>query len=156
MRVAKFQTMRGCIKLKKGRSKKLKNSDFNVLSVRMNSVQFQICDNNYNGEIETEITSQYAFADNDRNQAKAEMQIKVFPDVKKTAPFRIVLNIEGIFAWNEQIPRQNIKDFLEINAMALLYSYARPIVTQLTCAASCNPLFLPMINFVTGENADEK
>lgn len=126
----------------------MRNSDFNVLSVRMNSVQFQICNNDYEGEIETEVSSQYAFADSGENQAKAQMEIKIFPDTEKTAPFRITLKIEGIFAWNDPIPPQDIKDFMEINAMALLYSYARPIVTQLTCSAACNPLFLPMMNFV--------
>lgn len=126
----------------------MRNSDFNVLSVRMNSVQFQMCDNDYEGEIETGISSRYAFADSGENQAKAEMEIKVFPDAEKVAPFRIILKIEGIFAWNDQIPLQNIKEFMEINAMAVLYSYARPIITQLTCSAACNPLFLPMMNFV--------
>lgn len=124
------------------------NSNFNVLSVRMSNAYFAMCDNDYEGEIETQIETRHAFADNGENKAKTELILNVFPDTEKTAPFRVEIKMEGIFTWDDSL-KGKVEDFMEVNAMALLYSYARPIVTQLTTAANCTPLILPMMNFTS-------
>lgn len=133
----------------------MKNSNFNIISVRMSNVRFELCNNDYEGSIETQIEPRYAFADDGRNSAKAEMILRVFPDYDKKAPFRIELKMEGLFSWDESLEGR-IDEFMKVNAMAVLYSYARPIVTQLTTTANCSPLVLPMMNFTleTEEQSD--
>ena len=62
-----------------------------------------------------------------------------------TIPFYIELEIVGLFIWSEDITEPDM--FLNINAPAILFSYLRSIVLQLTVASGNPPLNLPLINF---------
>ena len=128
----------------------MKASDFRVTSIRMSSVNFELCNNNYDGNIEYDFNSKYSIAEDGKNIGRLEMEIRVFPTIEKP-PFRINTKMEGMFEWSEGIKKDELEMYLSVNGNAVLYSYARPILTQLTTFAGCNPLFMPLMNFVDDE-----
>lgn len=65
----------------------------------------------------------------------------------KNSRFYLNLDISAKFNWND-IDDQQIDSFLEVNAPALLLSYARPIVANITMQAGLSPMNLPFMNFV--------
>lgn len=122
-------------------------SNFNVIDVRMTDVEFETINQSFGGEIplETKVESYYALAE-DENKAKVKLIISVFPTVED-APFRIKVIMEGTFLWSEDINEDELPVYLKVNGNAILYSYARPIISQLTSFAGFSTLVLPLNNF---------
>lgn len=131
-------------------------SKFNVISVRTSSVTFSTVNPEFVGniDIELEINSRYSLANGGARRAKQELKINVFPTVEK-APFRMELVMEGVFEWNEELNEEELKTYLEINGNAVLYSYARPIISQLTSFAGFATLILPLANFVDNDSESD-
>ena len=67
----------------------------------------------------------------------------------KEIPFKLEMEIEGIFKWDEELednPSQ-LEVLLKENAPAILYSYLRPIITSMSIEANLPPLVIPLMNF---------
>jgi len=63
-------------------------------------------------------------------------------------PFKIDLEIEGCFIWDEELEKNSrLDNLLKQNAPAILYSYLRPIITLITIEANMPPLVIPLLNF---------
>lgn len=63
-------------------------------------------------------------------------------------PFKMNMEIEGCFIWNEKLDNDSrLDDLLRQNAPAVLYSYLRPIITLITIEANMPPLVIPLMNF---------
>lgn len=64
-------------------------------------------------------------------------------------PFRIRLEIEGHFVWDDILAKDavQLESMLTQNAPAILYSYMRPIITLITVEANMPPLVIPLMNF---------
>ncbi|MBU5294774.1 protein-export chaperone SecB [Anaerosalibacter bizertensis] len=64
-------------------------------------------------------------------------------------PFKIEIEVEGIFKWDEDLKNNKLRleSLLKENAPAILYSYLRPIITQMTVEANLPPLIIPLMNF---------
>lgn len=87
-------------------------------------------------------------------QAYVYLTILLFKEVEfEKAPFTLEVEIEGAFIW-EDIDSESLKGFLRINAPAVMYSYFRPLVSNLTLSAGLPPLVLPLIDF-TAQNDEE-
>ena len=67
----------------------------------------------------------------------------------KDVPFKLEMEIEGIFAWDEELDNnmEQLETLLKENGPAILYSYLRPIITSLTVDACLPPLVIPLMNF---------
>lgn len=61
------------------------------------------------------------------------------------APFYLFLEIEGLFNWENDL--DNVDEYLQVNAPAILLSYLRSITIQVTTMAGFPPLNIPLINF---------
>ncbi len=71
---------------------------------------------------------------------------KIFKELdKNNYPFYIEITTEGKFKWSDGL--ENVDRFLNINAPAILMSYIRSMITQLTVFSGFPPLILPLINF---------
>ncbi|WP_165958637.1 protein-export chaperone SecB [Macrococcoides bohemicum] len=66
-------------------------------------------------------------------------------------PFEISITYKAIFEWTNQSEIEK-NDFLKINAPAILYSYCRPVISNLTGYSGFPPLDLPFYNFTKEEN----
>ena len=64
-------------------------------------------------------------------------------------PFKLELEIEGVFIWNEEQEdnHSQLEILLKENAPAILYSYLRPIITSTSIDANLPPLVIPLMNF---------
>lgn len=75
-----------------------------------------------------------------------ELEIKVFDKPDKAYPFRLNVEIVGFFECeNCEENDIDIEEF-KPNAVAILYPYARALVTSITANANTNPMILPTIN----------
>ena len=64
------------------------------------------------------------------------------------APFWITVSYSSKFTWEKGIPKEMVERFLRVNAPAVLLSYIRPLVAQIT---SCSPFptyNIPFLNLV--------
>lgn len=70
------------------------------------------------------------------------------------APFKIKAAISSFFRWSE-VPDERINLMLRINAPALLLSYLRPIVAQITNSSRFPVYNIPFFNFLDEQSSDE-
>lgn len=72
-------------------------------------------------------------------------KINIFPK-SDDAPFTLNLEIRGIFGVENKKDLDLLKDFCETNGPAIMFPYARSIVSDLTSRTSSPTLNLPLIN----------
>lgn len=84
--------------------------------------------------------------------AKVELIVKLnHDDIGNSvpdAPFWITVSYSSKFTWEKGIPKEMVERFLRVNAPAVLLSYIRPLVAQIT---SCSPFptyNIPFLNLV--------
>lgn len=83
-------------------------------------------------------------------EAQVILQLSVFKKAElEEVPFQVEIEIEGLFSWDQNTEGDStlLERALRQNAPAVLYSYIRPIVTNLTVEANMPPLVLPLMNF---------
>ncbi len=91
----------------------------------------------------------------EKNEALVSFSLEVFKDEDSSKyPFYIILTIDGLFKWSDGL--ENVDNYLNVNAPAVLMSYMRSIVSQLTVFAGYPPLVLPLINFTENLNKSDK
>lgn len=128
----------------------MKKSNFQLVSQRLLKVEFTV-NKNYNPPKDHKIPINYSPQINvqkydNENAADVFFKMEIFKnDGSDKYPFYINLLIKGYFKWNEGLG--NIDNYLHVNAPAVLMSYLRSIVSQLTIQAGFPPLILPLINF---------
>lgn len=94
-------------------------------------------------DIEFDISSRVEFLE--EKCAKVTLVLDIFKNAEiDNKPFEMSVSISGIFEV------QNIKDniLIEQNTLAILFPYARAIVSTYTSSANVAPLILPPINVV--------
>lgn len=85
------------------------------------------------------------------NSAVVEVTIVIGANDNST-PFYIEATEEASFMWNESIVDQKkIDNLLNQNAVALLISYLRPIITNITAASQYPAYNIPYINLTATE-----
>jgi len=65
-------------------------------------------------------------------------------------PFEIKVTYKATFEWSNQSDIEK-NEFLKVNAPAILYSYCRPIISNITGYSGLLPLDLPFYNFTKEE-----
>lgn len=69
-------------------------------------------------------------------------------------PFEINISYMAVFEWDGQSDIEK-DDFLNINAPAILYSYCRPVISNITGLSEFPPLDLPFYNFTNKKTLDK-
>ena len=88
----------------------------------------------------------------DDTGAKVIFTLKIFDQEKLSeVPFFMQISMQGFFRWDESMEEEIYKKLLSTNAPAILLSYIRPFVSQLTSASGYPPLILPLIDFTSNE-----
>lgn len=130
----------------------MKKSDFQIEGQRLISSEFLL---NKDFKFEEIKTVEVIYSPNVKykldsinRRGLVNLELKIFDKENfEKHPFYIRLEIEGSFKWSESIT--NPENYLKINAPAILLSYLRSIIIQLTVMAGQPPLNLPLINFTT-------
>lgn len=88
------------------------------------------------------------------NKAIVKLILKIFDDeLNENIPFSMKVNISGIFVIDNP---ETDKLLIEQNALAILFPYARAIITNYTANANITPLILQPINVVNYINYKRK
>lgn len=91
----------------------------------------------------------------DDNKANVHLQIEI-GDESHVQPFFITIKMGAIFKWETGIEKEMLKKLLKVNAPALLLSYIRPIVANLTSSSSYPTLNLPYLDMSKNQiNTDD-
>ena len=121
----------------------MKKSNFQLVRQRLLKVEFLV-NKKYKPSKDHQIPIEY-YPDikvqkhKNQNSAFVTFNMEIFKnDGSDKYPFYIALSIQGHFRWNEGL--ENIDNYLHINAPAVLMSYLRSIVSQLTIQAGFPPL----------------
>lgn len=133
----------------------MKTSPFKVKAHRLKDVEFAL---NVNFKPENKVDFKISIDKHiekhaDKPIAEVSIAVSIFKDLPE-APFMCRITYQGLFSWNEDAPSDSVEQYLKCNAAALLYSYVRPLVTQLTAMSSITPLTLPFMDF-TDEKEEE-
>lgn len=81
----------------------------------------------------------------DKNEAIVKLSIIIFPNEIK-APFSCKTEAVAQFIWGEGVPEETITQLLNTNAPALILSYVRPIISQITTFSGQPPFIIPLLD----------
>ena len=124
-------------------------SVLNFINYKVNEVRFKenkgFNEKEEDIEINFDVNADYEKIDN--NSLLVTLILEVFKDSEENNyPFSMYVELTGFFKICEDIDPE-IKDFIEKkNTVAILFPYARAIVSTYTASANIPPLILPPIN----------
>lgn len=128
--------------------KQPKKSVFQLLNQRMVDVKFLLNEDGTKQEKKLEIEVEVKAAPSEK-KALVELTVHINKDMEDQL-FNLSIKNQGVFSW-EILSEEEVKPYLEENAPAILLSYIRSIVTNLTLAAGLTPVVLPLLNFKNQE-----
>lgn len=76
------------------------------------------------------------------NLYKVSMNIEIYTNLSK-----IELVLDGFFMIPQELEEENKKYFLEVSAPAIIYPYARTLISNITAFDADETILLPVINF---------
>lgn len=109
---------------------------------------FEKFDGNINPDISLKIVKEEDLLDQKSNSSPVKLKITI-DNIEY--PFILDMEIAAIFKWDESINEDKIQNLLNVNAPALLLSYARPIITNITQQSGLPPYNIPFMNFTEKE-----
>lgn len=131
-------------------------SNFKFSNPKLKRLNFQI-NNEFseNEEFQSELNVSISHDINKTsdNEAIVDLEINI-GELSNHDPFIINLLIGANFKLDATIKETDFDKLLEVNAPALLLSYARPIISSVTNQAGMKPLNLPFINFTCQRQKD--
>lgn len=111
-----------------------------------------------NGSVNLDIGSKTSIKKGENN-AFVLLELKIFDkNSQVNYPFYMDISMEGEFFWDKSLKDQdiNIDKLLKSNGPAILLSYIRPYISNITVGAGFPPLIIPLIDFTENEcNIDE-
>ena len=110
-------------------------SDFMFSNPKLTKLNFFV-NNVYNNESKNNVPTNLAISPfvNKLNNQEAIVELKIeIGEKSESYPFFLSLTIGAKFKSSDKIDEKDFDKFLNVNASALLLSYARPIVSSTTC-----------------------
>ena len=131
----------------------MKESKFQIINQRLINVDYIINENFSKNGIELKLNSNIKIKRDDAKKiAEVIFTLYIFPDENiEDVPFKITVSNKGQFKWTDDIDSVTLDKLLNTNTPAILMSYMRSIVSQLTSFSSYPPLVLPLIDFTQVE-----
>lgn len=82
--------------------------------------------------------------------AKCFLKIVIF-EKGDIEPFFLEIEAIGNFEWTSDVNEKELNNVLNYNSPAIILSYLRPFISQITLFSGNPPLILPLINFTDKE-----
>lgn len=82
-----------------------------------------------------------------KNEALVELTCELGEE-SDSFPFMIRITEQASFRWEESVSDKDAKQMLNLNAPAMLLSYIRPMVAQITAATPYGAYNIPFFNFI--------
>ncbi|QHI73813.1 protein-export chaperone SecB [Aminipila terrae] len=130
----------------------MKNSDFQFNNPRLTNFEF-----NFNRDADFDKSKDFTLETNfdininnikGKNKSIVELSILV---TEKNGFFTIKAEIGSSFSWNDSVDSTVLDVLLKQNAPALLVSYLRPIIVNITNYSPIGAIDLPFIDFTEDE-----
>ncbi len=86
------------------------------------------------------------------SEPKALVTLKMQLGDEENCPFQLLVQIGAFFYWNSEFDNELVDDCLNKNAPALLISYVRPIIANVTSVSKYPAFNLPFIDLFAEEN----
>ena len=123
-------------------------SDFKFLGYVVSKVEFEL-----KNEFFTQNDFKYDQAIDIQQNFNAENNrfVEVLLNIKianEKESFNFLLSIRGGFEANKEMPEELFRSLYTVNAPAILYPFARAIITTYTAQANIPPIILPAVNFM--------
>lgn len=130
----------------------MKKSRFQFTNPRVANIRFAINENferkNFDG---ISINSEISSADIEENkEALVRLRLRI-GEKTKNMPFMCEIEMVAKFKVEEEMEREQFQRLLNVNAPAMLTSYARPIIAFMTMQSGLPVFHLPFIDFTESE-----
>jgi preprotein translocase subunit SecB len=84
---------------------------------------------------------------NGENEEKNSFKLLLDVNIKdRNESLNIDIIAEGFFDFNENLSKEEMDAFFNVNAPAILFPYVRSYISTLTALSGINPIILPTIN----------
>jgi preprotein translocase subunit SecB len=128
----------------------MKNSEFRFLGYRISKIECNISDT-FGSEKEN--IKQEINIENNFNENKFFVEVVLNITIKSDSDnFYFFLKIKGGFQAETGMNEDQFKILSAQNAPAILFPFARAIITNYTAQANIPPIILPTVNFVIPQN----
>lgn len=129
-------------------------SKFQFIGYRISNIHFDLRDDynpniNENMELNTNIDAEQKFFNEDKRLVEVTLKIDVN---SQNESLKFSLIIKGGFKADADMSDNMFEKMSKINAPAILYPFARAIITSYTAQANVTPIILPTVNFATQNN----
>jgi preprotein translocase subunit SecB len=124
----------------------MQESEFRFLGYRISFIECNIQDDF--GKQPEKISQSINIENNFTTENNKFVEVVLNIDVKSEANnFSFKLKIKGGFQASDEMPDELFKNLSKQNAPAILYPFARSIITSYTAQANIQPIILPTVNF---------
>jgi preprotein translocase subunit SecB len=126
----------------------MKESEFKFLGYRISFIECNIQDNF--GKQPEKISQSINIENNFSIENSKFVEVVLNVEVKSESNnFSFKLKIKGGFQASNEMSDDLFKNLAKNNAPAILYPFARSIITSYTAQANIPPVILPTVNFTT-------
>ncbi len=128
----------------------MKESEFKFLGYRISEIRCLIDDNfgKIDESLKHDIKIENNFSKKDPKFVEVVLNITVNSESEKLFFF---IKIKGGFQASDEMDDSLFKKLSQQNAPAILFPFARSIITSYTAQANIPPIILPSVNFVFSE-----
>lgn len=125
-----------------------------VVSEWLFSVNESFDRSKYGDMIQTSVSYQVDSSQQNANSIKIQLRMEIGEAGNISDPFYIKASIESLFKWDDNIEHEILDGLLKENAVTLLISYLRPMISQFTTYAGFSPFILPFLNIRNDNNIE--
>lgn len=133
----------------------MKNSFFQMKGFPIiSNLNFEISDKfnfSENSLLEVEIKINTEVFSKEGNEANLKLDVEIFPDKTKNNPLYLKVTSISSFIWAEGLDENIVDSLLKVNAPAIMMSYLRPIISNITTYSGQPPLIIPLIDFTNNK-----
>ena len=133
----------------------IENSTFKFLGYKIPEINMKIEDSfgiSGSENINNNIEIRYSINPEEPRFVEVSMLISL---KSKSGNFKMDFEIKGGFLGDKEMPESHFKNLYTKNAPAILYPYARSLVSSYMALANIPPFILPLINLSKNEEAKE-
>lgn len=81
------------------------------------------------------------------NEPKALVELLIKAEPEENPIFSIECTMQSEFEWDSRLPEDQVESLLQKNAPALLLSYMRPIIHNVSSSSPYPPISVPFMDF---------
>lgn len=135
----------------------MKNSRLQFKNPRLLKLNYEFNKNFKNeGYVNLDVKSK-TYIKKGNNIAFVLLELNIFDkNSTENIPFYIDISMQGQFFWDSEFNDKDIEKLLKTNGPAILLSYIRPYITNITVGAGFPPLILPLMDFTENECTIDK